>query len=175
VHDIPCRPVPLGAQGGLEGGEFHAVLMDFGSTKPARVEVFNRAEAMAVQEDAEVGSLVLRGGHPNVERNLPGAFVSICRISSCAVHAGWACRHAEAPALLPSSWAACPGPSLSHCLPLSAARQQPRERILPPWGCRAGTATPACVTPTEAWWLTVWVFVPQTRNELDTIDDGQNR
>ncbi|GAB4819454.1 hypothetical protein N2152v2_006500 [Parachlorella kessleri] len=34
-------------------GEYHAVLMDFGSTQPARVEVFNRIEAMAVQEDAE--------------------------------------------------------------------------------------------------------------------------
>ncbi|BDA48777.1 Serine/threonine-protein kinase 16 [Coccomyxa sp. Obi] len=32
---------------------FHAVLMDFGSTRPARVEVKNRQQAMSIQEDAE--------------------------------------------------------------------------------------------------------------------------
>lgn len=35
--------------------EHEGVLMDFGSTRPALVEVRNRAEAMAAQEDAEVG------------------------------------------------------------------------------------------------------------------------
>lgn len=42
-----------GEEGLGSQGEYHAVLMDFGSTKPARVEVFNRTEAVAVQEDAE--------------------------------------------------------------------------------------------------------------------------
>ena len=39
----------------LHGGQWEAVLTDFGSTRPAHVVVRNRAEAVAVQEDAEVG------------------------------------------------------------------------------------------------------------------------
>lgn len=35
------------------GGRFRAVLMDFGSTAPARVDVRSRAEALAAQEEAE--------------------------------------------------------------------------------------------------------------------------
>lgn len=36
------------------GYSFHAVLMDFGSTRHARVEINNRMEALRMQEDAEV-------------------------------------------------------------------------------------------------------------------------
>ena len=36
-------------------GCHHAVLIDFGSTQPAHVVVHNRAEAVALQEVAEVG------------------------------------------------------------------------------------------------------------------------
>ncbi len=35
------------------GGRLRAVLMDFGSAAPARVDVRSRAEALAAQEDAE--------------------------------------------------------------------------------------------------------------------------
>ena len=34
-------------------GGFHAVLMDFGSTREARMEIRSRAEAVKLQEDAE--------------------------------------------------------------------------------------------------------------------------
>ena len=33
--------------------DFHAVLMDFGSTREARVDITSRAEAVQLQEDAE--------------------------------------------------------------------------------------------------------------------------
>ena len=35
-------------------GRYHAVLMDFGSARPAPVEIRNRTEALTLQEDAEV-------------------------------------------------------------------------------------------------------------------------
>ena len=47
----------LGVQEGCEavpgGGQFRAVLMDFGSTREAAVDVHSRTEALAVQEDAD--------------------------------------------------------------------------------------------------------------------------
>lgn len=65
----PTHPPPLCCLSPVAApleGEFHAVLMDFGSTRPARVEVFNRIEALAVQEDAEVSHgfrhVVMQGG-----------------------------------------------------------------------------------------------------------------
>lgn len=48
---------PLHAVGDAPAGSsYHAVLMDFGSCQPARFKVLNRSQALAVQEDAEVGS-----------------------------------------------------------------------------------------------------------------------
>jgi hypothetical protein len=40
---------------GQPGGRYEAVLMDFGSARPAVVEIGNRMDAMALQEEAEVG------------------------------------------------------------------------------------------------------------------------
>ena len=37
------------------GGTYEAVLMDFGSARPAVVEINNRMDALALQEEAEVG------------------------------------------------------------------------------------------------------------------------
>lgn len=51
--------------------EHEAVLMDFGSTRPALVEVRNRAEAMAAQEDAEVGWACNGGGGWGGRRTAP--------------------------------------------------------------------------------------------------------
>ena len=42
------------AVGSTIQGRFHAVLMDFGSARPARTEVHSRMEALTLQEDAEV-------------------------------------------------------------------------------------------------------------------------
>lgn len=48
-----------GASGGAAPhgslGEFHAVLADFGSARPARIEIRSSLDASAVREDAEVG------------------------------------------------------------------------------------------------------------------------
>ena len=48
---------PLRAEAG--GGKYHAVVMDFGSCQEAHVQVNNRAEALAVQEDAEVRTALM--------------------------------------------------------------------------------------------------------------------
>lgn len=45
LHAVGAEPV---------GSAYHAVVMDFGSCQEAHVEVRNRTEALAVQEDAEV-------------------------------------------------------------------------------------------------------------------------
>ncbi len=49
----------MGSTPGGSGARFNAVLMDFGSAKPAHVVVMNRNAALAVQEEAEVGVVVL--------------------------------------------------------------------------------------------------------------------
>ncbi|KAL4856247.1 Serine/threonine-protein kinase ENV7 [Chlorella vulgaris] len=60
--------VEAGAQAGSQQRlaawqrQYEAVLMDFGSTRTALVQVRNRAEAMAVQEDAEASNLPADGG-----------------------------------------------------------------------------------------------------------------
>lgn len=52
-HNILLNPrAPSAAQG--DGARFTAVLMDFGSAKPAHIVVMNRNAALAVQEEAEV-------------------------------------------------------------------------------------------------------------------------
>ena len=37
------------------GSSYHAVVMDFGSCQEAHIDVQNRTQALAVQEDAEAG------------------------------------------------------------------------------------------------------------------------
>lgn len=57
THTRASRQWRVGCQDDDEavpgGGRFRAVLMDFGSAAPARVDVRSRAEALAVQEEAE--------------------------------------------------------------------------------------------------------------------------
>lgn len=56
-HNILLNPrTPSAMQ--TDGARFTAVLMDFGSAKPAHVVVMNRNAALAVQEEAEVGHLL---------------------------------------------------------------------------------------------------------------------
>ena len=43
----------------VAGSSYHAVVMDFGSCQEAHIEVQNRTEALAVQEDAEVTYLLV--------------------------------------------------------------------------------------------------------------------
>lgn len=44
---------------GNAGSRYHAVVMDFGSCQEAKVQVCNRTEALAVQEDAEARQPVM--------------------------------------------------------------------------------------------------------------------
>ena len=54
--DLEAQPLhAVGAE--PAGSSYHAVVMDFGSCQEAHVEVRNRAEALAVQEDAEVSKM----------------------------------------------------------------------------------------------------------------------
>lgn len=52
-HNILLNPRAAGSSEG-DGARFTAVLMDFGSAKPAHIVVMNRNAALAVQEEAEV-------------------------------------------------------------------------------------------------------------------------
>jgi hypothetical protein len=49
LHAVGAEPV---------GSSYHAVVMDFGSCQAAHVEVRNRTEALALQEDAEVSIII---------------------------------------------------------------------------------------------------------------------
>jgi serine/threonine protein kinase len=61
---------------------YEAVLMDFGSTRPAPVQVRNRAEAVAVQEDAEVR---LHWGADCLSSSSAGGWRAACCASSWAL------------------------------------------------------------------------------------------
>jgi len=50
LHAVGAEPV---------SSSYHAVVMDFGSCHTAHVEVRNRTEALAVQEDAEVSTTIV--------------------------------------------------------------------------------------------------------------------
>eukprot|EP00884_Botryococcus_braunii_P000753 jgi/Botrbrau1/10679/Bobra.139_2s0009.1 len=57
VQEADPEAQPLREGGGAPplpaGASFHAVVMDFGSARPARQVIHNRMEALALQEDAE--------------------------------------------------------------------------------------------------------------------------
>lgn len=50
---VHAHGVQEGSEAVPGGGRFRAVLMDFGSTREAAVDVHSRTEALAVQEDAD--------------------------------------------------------------------------------------------------------------------------
>jgi serine/threonine kinase 16 len=57
-RELDPEAQPLRETGGARGlapagASFHAVVMDFGSARPARVVIRNRMEALSLQEDAE--------------------------------------------------------------------------------------------------------------------------
>ena len=54
MHHLSSCMSPLQAVGSTIQGRYHAVLMDFGSARPAPVEIQNRTEALTLQEEAEV-------------------------------------------------------------------------------------------------------------------------
>jgi len=88
------------AMTGRDGGaDFQAVLMDFGSTREARVIVNSRAEAVQLQEDAEA--------HCSAPyRSVPGPLLRVCCAAAAAalltIHAS-ALRVGRREAMLPYS------------------------------------------------------------------------